>query len=203
MDVAVRGHLSLNPNVIIINTQTTDVQRCPWMCSVVRRQVTADITTTIMTHRQVPVVPKTRTRTVSPIDLWGPLHLCPRFPLAAITAFPPSYHPPSPPPASDQTGGSLLGPISVCSVLLTATLPSVKYLPQWSTVDVELTSPLPKLRASKRSLFERHAGTGHDIALHAWPAARNWSFHFLFLPGWVVQSTSPIPWCSSKRKWNE
>ena len=97
------------------------------------------------------------------------------------------FIPPPLPPASDQTGGSLLGPISVCSVLLTAALPSVKYLPQWSTVDVELTSPLPKHRASKRSLFERHAGTGHDIALHAWPAARNWSFHF-FLSSWLSGS---------------
>ena len=121
-------------------------------CAVLYRQVTADITTTIMTHRQVPVVPKTRTKNSFPHRSVGTATPVSQISLGCHNCLFP-FRPPPPHPHPrvwPDWRKSLLGPISVCSVLLTAALPSVKYLLQWSTVDVELTFPLPKPRALKR-----------------------------------------------------
>lgn len=155
------------------------------MCSVVWRQVTADITTTIMTHRQVPVVTKTRTKNSFPHRSVGTATPVSQISLGCHNCLSP-FIPPHPRVWPDWRK-SLLGPISVCSVLLTAALPSVKYLPQWSTVDVELTSPLPKLRALKRfSLWK----TRRDRSWYsfAWLACCQGLVFSFFVSSWLSGS---------------
>ena len=144
-----------------------------------------------MAHRQVPVVQKTRTKNSFPHRSVGTATPVSQISLGCHICLSPFIPPPPPfppPRVWPDWRKSLLGPISVCSVLLTAALPSVKYLPQWSTVDVELTSPLPKLRALKRfSLWKTRRDRWYSFACLACCQELVFSF---FVSSWLSGSVN-------------